>query len=162
MEEDDDISPFRAPHELESIDREIFAFAFQLAHSAGGLAMVVENPEQFGINLIDEEEDKISEIRFTDNPLNRAMFALKEHFGEGNEMFKNFSMRFFAMFPIMRSEEVKEWEKPDPSDSRATLLHPAVIFASAETPLNTEGEFDLDKFFQTVSIIDSELDDAEP
>ena len=80
MEEDDDISPFRAPHELESIDREIFAFAFQLAHSAGGLAMVVENPEQFGINLIDEEEDKISEIRFTDNPLNRAMFALKEHF----------------------------------------------------------------------------------
>jgi hypothetical protein len=40
-------------------------------------------------------------------------------------------------------------DRPDPADS-AMLMHPAVIDAIAECPMNKHGQFNIAAFFETV------------
>lgn len=145
--------PFPDPEKLPAMDREQFAFVFQLAQSAAGLAMPVENPAQFSVNLHDESSDEVTSLRFTDVPINRALLSAKKHFGKDTLSFFNFSTRFFAMFDVMRSEDIKKWTKKDAVDSRITLLHPAVICACAEARMDSEGRFNLGEFFNAVEAI---------
>ncbi len=161
MDEIEDLKPFKRPDQLGPMDRDQFFFAFQIANSAGALSMPVNNPEQFGINLVDEEEESVKEIRFTDIPINRALLAVKKHFGDDTDSFQNFAMRFFAMFPVLGSDQVKKWEKTDPDDHRMALLHPAVIYAGAEANLDEEGNFNQRTFFEIVDRIAPQVENDE-
>ena len=154
--------PIIKPEDLEPVARDQFAFAFKLSNCAAGLATPVQNPGLNKLNIVDEEKDEVTVIQFTDIPVNRAMFAAKGHFGNDEKSFLNFSMRFFAMGDIIKSEEVKEWMKPDEKNETFSLLHHAVIYAEAETPLDSEGGFNKDKFFKIVKEISLEIGDDEP
>jgi hypothetical protein len=156
------LSPFPHPENLPPMIREEFAFVFQLAHSAAGLAMPVENPAQFSVRLRDQETEEVTALQFTDIPINRAMFAAKKHFGKDIASFVNFSTRFLAMSDVMRSDAVKKWTKEDKTDSRITLLHPAVIYACAEARLDSKGQFDLCEFFDAVEKIAPTIPAEDP
>lgn len=153
-----EVSCFTSPDKLSPMDRDQFAFVFQLANSAGALTMPVENPQQFGINIEGEDDETATAIRFTDVPINRALFAAKQHYGKDTASFFNFSTRFFAMFDVIKSEQIRKWTREDESDSRITLLHPAVIYVGAEARLDGQGRFDLTEFFNSVEKIAPEID----
>lgn len=157
--EEYEFEPFTPPHLLGPMDRDYFAYAFELANSAGNLTMPVENPEQCDVTLVDEESDELTLVQFTDHPINRAMLALKNNCEGDSEKFYNLSMRFFAMFPVMRSEEVKKWMTQDKDRPDCILLHPAVVYAGAEVALDKEGEFNIEEFFERVARIATELDE---
>lgn len=150
---------FIKPQEMGQIDREQFAYAFELANQAGSMAMPVENPEQYGVTLVDEESGEDTRIRFTDQPINRAILALKKHCGSDSVLYFNVTMRFFAMLTILKRQEVESWMTDDSSKPGCAQLHTAVVYAGAEATLDKDGEFDIDEFFERVENIASELDE---
>ena len=150
------------PSTLGPIDKDQFSFAFDLAMRAGHLSMPVENPEQYGVNLVDDDSGEVTGLRFTDNPMNRAIFAVKQHFGDDHQQLLNFTMRFFALMDIFRKNAVAEWIKDDLDNPRAKAIHPAVIYAAAEVKLNKKGDFPLKKFLARVKeIAHTQIEDED-
>ena len=109
--------------------------------------------------MVDEELGEETRIRFTNQPINRAIFALKKDCGDDSEMYFNVTMRFFAMLTILNTEEVKSWMTKDKSRPGCVQLHTALVYAGAEAALDKDGEFDMDEFFEKVENIALELDE---
>ena len=61
----------------KAVDPEEFLFCFQIMLAAYDGSMATPNPEKGGLILI---EDTGEVIGFTDIPINRALFAVKDHF----------------------------------------------------------------------------------
>lgn len=156
--EENGIGPFIRPQEMGPIDREQFAYAFELANEAGSLSTPEDNPERFGVTLVDEELGEETRIRFTDQPINRAILALKKNCGNDSEMYFNVTMRFFAMLTILKCEELKSWMTEDKTRPGCVQLHTAVVYAGAEAALNKDGEYDIRDFFERVANIAKEPD----
>lgn len=120
---------------VESIAREKFKLAFEVAKNA---SMDMDeapaiNPERFSISLEGEE------LRFTDHPISRSMFAAKDHFKGDSKTFLAFMPRFWALAELIRNRKLDAWLQDE-------IIHPAVIYAASETKINKNGKFPLQLF----------------
>jgi hypothetical protein len=122
-----------------------FRFAFSVALAAASLATPVENPQNFGINLL-EEDGSVTRIAFTDRPANRAMLAIKKHCAGDSEKFKAICIRYMA---------TKSLPFRDPwlitTEDGMVQLHDAIIDAAADFPVNGRGLFNAQAFYQRVA-----------
>jgi len=155
---ENEIGPVIQPHELGPVDREQFACAFELANNVGSQVIPAEDPGRFGVTLVDVELGEITQIRFSDQPINRAIFALKKKCGGDSETYFNVTMRFYAMLTILKCDEVTSWMMEDKTRSGCVQLDTAVVYAGAEADLDKDGEFNIPEFFDRVESIDQELD----
>jgi len=136
---------------LPPLDPDEFRFIFAAAQAAGSLRTPVENPAQHSVQVVDG--DHIKGYRFTDNPLSRATFAIKEHCGEDRGKFMSASMRLFALGSIIRSEQCAPYRSPasataPPEDE---LLHESILDVAATMPLNgSDDGWDIAEFFARV------------
>jgi hypothetical protein len=140
----------RVFEQAQPLDPKEFAFLVQVAQAAGTMRTPVTNPEQFGFNLVSEDGETTG-IRFTDHPVNRAMLAVKEHYGEDRDRAVAAMMRLMAFWVIYRTVECDRWKKKDPEDVGFTLLHDSVMDVAATMPLNGDGHFDVPRFFAKVA-----------
>ena len=66
--------------QIPAVSPDEMLFAIQAGQAAAMHRMPSKNPEQFGINLIDEDGGgELNEIRLTDNPMNRFALTVREH-----------------------------------------------------------------------------------
>ncbi len=107
---------------------------------------------------IEWESGETIKISPRDIPLNRAAFAVKEHFAKDHESFFNFMLRFFALLEVSRSETPKDWVRQNPDDPEAQDVHPAVIYAAAEVGLDSKGHFPHEAFRSRVAELAEEID----
>lgn len=143
----------KQPHEIEPMDKEQFAFALNIAMHAGHRSMPVKNPEQFSLNIYDDETGDISEISLVDNPMNRAGIAVKGHFEDDSEQLHNFMMRFLALLNFLDTKKAKDWIMKSKKDPEMEWIHPAVIDSAAEFSMNKKGKFPLKSFLKQVERI---------
>lgn len=137
--------PFRSPDQIEPIDPDEFDTALNWAMNAASRKAVVTDPSKMGLNL-DLGNGRVEHIGFTDIPMNRALMALKERYGDSEKMFF-VSMRIFALFQIMHDPAMTKWMR---QGGEFTEVHPAVTEAAATIMLNNDGNFPVDIFFAKV------------
>ncbi len=122
-----------------------FRFAFGLALAAASLATPVENPENFGVNLV-EENGSVTRVNLKDRPDNRAALAIKKHCAGDSEKFKAIFTRYLAI----RSLPFREpWLIV--MDDGMIRLHEAMIDAAADFPVNGNGLFNVGAFYKRVA-----------
>lgn len=126
------------------VSLEEFRFAFRLATSAASLAMPVENPETFGVDLL-THDGGITRVRFRDQPMNRAMLAIRKHCGRNTEKARAIMTRYMALQGLPFREP---WFV---SDSGMIRIHDAVIDAAADCPVDSDGNFDPEAFYRHVA-----------
>lgn len=140
---DKPLPPFE---EMPPIDPDVFIVAVNFAMNAASGNAITDDPTKAGINLV-EENGSVSELRFTDIPMNRAMLALKERFAGDSAMFSSAATRMFALGKVLEDPRLSKWIKHgDDSDE----VHEAVIETAATIRLDANGEFPLDKFILQV------------
>jgi hypothetical protein len=126
-----------------------FRFAFRVALAAASLATPVENPQNFGVNLL-EADGSVTRIAFTDRPNNRATFAIKKHCAGDSEKFKAICIRYMAT----RSLPFRDpWLIT--TDDGMVQVHEAIIDAAADFPVNGRGLFNPQAFYQRVAQLDA-------
>jgi hypothetical protein len=122
-----------------------FRFAFTLAVAAADLSTPVENPENFGLNLMKKDGD-VMRVTFRDGPDNRAAFAIKQHCGENRAKFMAIMTRFLAMKALpFRNPWLVVME------GGMVRLHEAVLDAAADFPVNGHGLFSTEGFYKRVA-----------
>jgi hypothetical protein len=68
---------------------------------------LVPSPTHFGLNL--DLGEKVEHISFTDIPMNRAMIALEERYGDDTDKFFSVTGRMWALFHIMHDPAMTEY-----------------------------------------------------
>ncbi len=131
--------------QIQPIDPDEFDTALNWAMNAASGKAIVTNPSKTRLN-IDLGNGKVEQIGFTDIPINRAMMAITERYGNSD---KNYfvSMRMFALFHIMHNPAMNKWMK---KGEEMIGLHPAVIEAAATVMLGSDGNFPVNSFLAKV------------
>ncbi|MGO8945163.1 MAG: hypothetical protein ACLQJ7_16000 [Syntrophobacteraceae bacterium] len=139
---------------LAPVKEDEFLFYSHLAISAGQLQTQVTSPTEYGVNLLEEEEGRISRISFTDNPYNRVMVALIENLGEEErqEKMPAISTRIFALMNLLNQGKLKQWTKPC-ADDGSILLSETVFRAAARATVDINLKFVWKEFEQIVEEI---------
>lgn len=162
--ERDEITPdlFR-PEKAVPVDPEHFTFALQLGSAAGTYRMPMKSPAEAGMTL-EMPDGTVQGIGFTDVPLNRFAFAIRDHFGSDRKSFTSFMMRFFALQRLSDSKRMKKWVRKVEGEPDAVEVHQAVSVAAATLPLSAKGSFDANVFFKKVEETARAMDeeDARP
>ena len=140
---------------LAPVKEDEFLFYSHLAISAGQLQTQVTSPTEYGVNLLDEGDSRISRISFTDNPYNRVMVALIENLGEEErqEKMPAISTRIFALMDLLNQGKLKQWAKPCADDDGSILLSEAVFRAAARATVDINLKFVWREFEQIVEEI---------
>ncbi len=139
------VKPFPTFNQMGPIDPDEFNTALSWAMNAASKRAQITNPTKLGVNI--DLGGNIERISFTDIPLNRALVALKERYGDNTDKFFNISNRIFAFFHIMKDPAMALYIK---KGVELTEVHPAVTDAAAEVMLDSEGNFPPDIFFSKV------------
>ena len=114
------------PEDFPPMEREAFEFALSVANGAANFDIPVENPEIKGATLVDEATAEEQRISFTDRPMNRAMLASREHFGDDTDGYMNFVMRFLALIKVGQvgsREATVDAEARAPPATEAEVAH---------------------------------------
>jgi hypothetical protein len=128
---------------------EEFDMAFAIAMAAGSGAMPTESPTTQKVSL--EDKGKVTTYRFTDNTMNRVMFAVREHFDRGIKA-SAFMFRFWALGELMKDSRMRRWTRPDGDDH--SLIFEGVGEAAATLPLHVKTlKFNADAFFSRVEAL---------
>lgn len=142
---------------LPPFNRKEFHDAFYHAYKAimfGGTPF----PDPAKRGFIMEEEDSLREYRFTDNPLNRAGFAIVRLYKNEPEKSYNFLIRYFALQAIWDHERMSEFKRP--AENGLIEFNDVILDAAAVTKL-IKGRFDEDEFFSTARKFALETQDSE-
>ena len=137
------------PEAIPPVAPDQFQFGVLLASAAFGYRMPMDSPAKQGVTLR-MEDGSTCRLAFTDIPENRAMIAMRDHFGGDHEAFFAAAMRFFALMRVWKSPRNKAWLRPAEDDPRSIMVHDAVFRSAARVPLNAEGCFDEGPFFAQV------------
>jgi hypothetical protein len=142
------------PSTLPAIDREEFFFVAMAAFAAAAGQTPMPNPSDIAFD-IELEPGQVERLRFTDHPITRSIFAIRDHYGSREEEYHTTVTRYWALCEILASSQCQKWFQPT-SDTEGSLNH-AVILAAAEEPLNADGHFTESPFFSAVERIAREL-----
>ena len=94
-----------------------------------------------------------------DNPVTWAAVAVARHFGRDYPHLGSFQHRFWALMQLLEGGFVDEWLLPGDDEAAPRRLHPALLLAAAEVPLNRNAKFPTRRFAAHVKeIIRTELD----
>lgn len=143
------------PSEIPAVDPDHFGFAIQVASAAHALKMPMKSPATEGGSIRFPDGREI-QFNFTDIPANRALMAMRDHFGPDTNSFVAAAMRFFALHRLWPHERMKKWVKPSPEEPDVVLMHDAVFQAAATLPLDDNGEFAEKAFFDRVEELAAE------
>jgi hypothetical protein len=145
--------PQRLPtfDEMQPLDIDVFNTAFNFAMNAYTGDAKVEDASKRGLNIVDDD-GSVTEIRFTDIPMNRMMTALLERFG-ANSQCASATGRIWALLDLLRNDQLKDWVRKG-DDASFVEIHPAVIDAAATVMMDSHGQFPLDDFLSKVKEID--------
>ena len=136
--------------QIVEIDPEEMMFAVQLAQAAAGRRYHVGNPGAVPIIIEDEELGRTTEIRLTDDPMNRAGLAIAQHFEGDSEKAFSCMMRMLAFEKLYRDEgdgRLAKWIRRDESDPEFDEIREEVIALAATFPIEQETvSFDADLF----------------
>jgi len=78
------------------------------------------------------DDGDIHQIRLTEDPLNRAGLAVREHCGRDSAKFQAFMKRYFAWVDIRDDARLARWVRTEPDGS---YIHDAILHAAATVPL---------------------------
>lgn len=142
---------YRRPGTIPPVDPTQFTFALRLASAAGSYRMPMDSPSKAGLEV--ETPDGVMSIGFTDVPLNRMAFAIREHCGTDQKLFLSVMWRWFALMGVSDSPRMKKWVQTVPDDPGTQEVNEALFTAAATMPLNAKGGFDRKTFFDRVDEI---------
>ena len=135
------------------IDPDELMYAFQIGNAAGSQQMPIENVENRGLNIFDEETGDINEIRLSDNPINRFGSAIAQEYGGDESKFHSIMNRLMALMRIISNKEkVEKYLKPHPDDEYI-MVNNVLVEVMADFPMTGNGEIDEDQFFIKVDKI---------
>lgn len=157
--QDDEILAFR-PELAVPVEPEQFAFALQLGSAASTYRMPMKSPASTGLRL-KLPDGKVQDIRFRDVPENRLAFAIRDHFAPDYKTFMSVMMRFFALRCLLGDERMKKWVRKAEGDPSAVEVNEAVFVAGATFPVNAEGLFEGNAFFERVEEVARKIDAQE-
>ncbi len=144
------------PEALPAIDPERFGFIFEFA-SASSDKTAPTNPFR------DRGDAKPGpgEIMFSDIPLNRFAFSVKEQFGDDIRGYASFMSRWFALLDLTQDERMARWNCKSDEIPGLIAVHPAVFDVIASAPFQKDLKFDADEVFAMIERRARELEDED-
>lgn len=137
------------PTSVSIVDPDELMFAIQLGQAAAMHKMPTTNPEQFTIDVIDDDPDGVSEVRLTDNHMNRFSLAVQDHCDGDKDKFIAIMKRWFALLDVCNDDKLSEFTTPS-KEKGACELRTEVIVIAATMPLDDKGRFNPGNFFRRV------------
>lgn len=133
--------------EFPPLDVQEFILCVELAVAAAEQKLApLTPPPAFGVNL-EDEDGRVSQIRFTDHPMNRKAIAIKEHCGADREKCRNVITRYFALeslIPVLTQQgHIKDGDGE-------LFVQEAVFHAAATEPIVDAIRFVEDEFLARV------------
>jgi hypothetical protein len=135
-------------HHIKAVDPQRFSFALGVYAAAAGLKGPSPNPQQFGLNLV-EDDGSISRITFTDRAENRGLLAVKKEFPDPQE-FRSMAFRLMSFGGIMKDQKLRRMGLIRDGEPGSTKMHDAVINAFAMAPFRKSGKLDRMAFLALV------------
>ncbi|OGR05261.1 MAG: hypothetical protein A2511_05805 [Deltaproteobacteria bacterium RIFOXYD12_FULL_50_9] len=137
---------------IKPVSEEKFIHYAQLAFAAAELNIYLEK------NI--PKSDVKNEMRwwskffhFTNHPMNRILFAIKDNMPEDEqeELMLSMSMRIFALQDIIFRPELAAWVKYNKGFPRFVSVHPVIFKTAATAPLGFNLNFLVDVFRDLVT-----------
>lgn len=157
---DDKFNFPKKPWQFPALDVAKFKFAFAHVSAAAALKAPVENPENIEFGWLEEDTGDVTTYRLSDNPMNRLMIALKDHFEPGPE-YMSAAMRFNAFGELYQDGALDDYIRDDPGDPDAMEVHEAVLEVTATFPFNADLEFDRESLLKAIQRRAAEIDENE-
>jgi hypothetical protein len=131
-------APILQPQKAPPVDCEELIRAVEVINRAGRGEIATPDPGRFGVNLV-QADGSVVGLRFTDLPINRAVFAVRDQFQE-DDQWQNLLYRYFALCAAIKDwqADLAPWLQ---RDVRATLLHRAILEAAAVAPVTRNVTF---------------------
>ncbi len=114
-----------------AVDPQEFMFVLRLIAAASTYKMPMDSPTRYGFAL-KTEAGEVQQYRLTEDPLNRAGLAVREHCGQDSAKFHALMKRYFAWVDIRDHEGLSRWVRRHPD---GTYIHDAILHAAATVPL---------------------------
>lgn len=111
-----------------SLDQMLFALNTMKAAHSGQMAS--PNPSDHAILLEDEEDGSVDELRFTDTPLNRSFFALREVFKDQPDVGHAATARVMVLLSVLHEPIAQRWSV---DDGERIGVSEALVQAAGET-----------------------------
>lgn len=141
-----EIKPFPKFEDAQPFDPDEFNTALNWYQNAALNIAKIKNPNEYGFGF-ETGDGNVENYGFTDIPLNRGMFALKERYGDDQDKLFSMIFRIQALFKIMHDEQIKKYMR---EGGEYTEVHPAVTDAAAFAIIGNDGFFTVDEFIKTV------------
>ena len=151
--------------EIQAVDVREMAFALSLFQAALSQRLPTKNPSQRGVNIAEHPSARFlyehmpakvrdqfvltgTTVSPIDNPLNRSVFAVLEHYKDDprQPFFYGRVLAFYFLVNDVGEEGFKKWMKPSDVDD-SVMLHPAIVEATASAPVDRNGQFEREQFF---------------
>jgi len=151
--------------EIQAVDVREMAFALSLFQGALSQRLPTKNPSQRGVNIAEHPSARFlyehmpakvrdqfvltgTTVSPIDNPLNRSVFAVLEHYKDDprQPFFYGRVLAFYFLVNDVGEEGFKKWMKPSDVDD-SVMLHPAIVKATASAPVDRNGQFEREQFF---------------
>ncbi len=151
--------------EIQAVDVREMAFALSLFQGALSQRLPTKNPSQRGVNIAEHPSARFlyehmpakvrdqfvltgTTVSPIDNPLNRSVFAVLEHYKDDprQPFFYGRVLAFYFLVNDVGEERFKKWMKPSDVDD-SVMLHPAIVEATASAPVDRNGQFEREQFF---------------
>ena len=158
MGKDEDSAFTFKPEEIHPVDPMQFAFALQLGSAAMTYRMPMKSPATEGVAVV-SKDGTVHRYTLVDRPANRLMIAIRDHFAPDDKTYMSVMMRYSALQRLWKNERMKKWVRKDEQDPEKMEVHEAVFIAGATLPLNAEGCFEEDAFFNRLEEIAKAVDE---
>lgn len=145
--------PVVNPEGASSFDADEFLYVHEMMVHAMGRKVSAHKPSDKHL-LLEEEDGSVVELRPADIPMNRAAFAVLEHYGDDSVKYQSMMWRFLGLMDIFTDEEKLRDRKRE--TEHGMEISTAVIMAAASVPLGSDGKFPLDIFLEEVRRIEAE------
>lgn len=129
------------------VSTEELTFAMNVGSAAASGKTPLSGVGDKGIT-IDMGDGEFRDLQFTDNPSNRAMFAIRDQFPD---KFAALMTRAWALGTIMKDDRMAEFTREVEGEPEATEVHQAVWDIAAIMPLNPQLLFNGNIFFKRVA-----------
>jgi hypothetical protein len=117
--------------EAPPVDPQEFMFVLRLIAAASTYKMPMASPTRYGFAL-KTDDGEVHQYQLTEDPLNRAGLAVREHCGQDSAKFHALMKRYLAWADIRADERLSRWIRQHPD---GTYVHDAILHAAATVPL---------------------------
>lgn len=142
-------SDYVRPQNAIEFEFDEFCHHLEIAMAAGSSIKAVPGLEDMGPILVEEDGEPMK-IRFTDHPMNHAMFAVKRSFNDTTK-FMSFMWRFWALMDLVRQDGLRPWCQPSNETEGAIIIPSEVLDVARCMPLNKRGAFNTTRFRKLVA-----------